>query len=70
MPRQVAFFEKTKVKKISAGGFHTLALTVANQLFIWGAEMFGDMNNLHTPKLIPLPQTESKRPLPDSDQLV
>jgi len=46
------YFEKTKVSKISAGGYHTLALTVKNELFIWGAEMFGDMNNLHTPKLI------------------
>jgi alpha-tubulin suppressor-like RCC1 family protein len=28
-PKQVQFFEKTKISKISAGGFHSLAYTVS-----------------------------------------
>jgi len=56
-PKYVEFFKDQKVSKISAGGYHSLVLTTQNSLYIWGAEVFGDMNNTPLPKLIPLPKS-------------
>ena len=52
------FFKDLKISKISAGGYHSLCLTTNNQLYIWGAEVFGDMNNTPLPKLLTIPKIE------------
>ena len=51
-PKQIEYFKDQKISKISAGGYHSLALTIQNDLYLWGAEVFGDMNNTPVPKLI------------------
>lgn len=54
-PRQIAAFVGKKVSKISAGGFHSVALTTQNELYVWGAGVYGDINNTASPRLVQLP---------------
>ena len=32
-----------QVKKVSAGGYHTLALTEDNELYAWGSGIYGEL---------------------------
>ena len=60
-PTLVSFFEKKKVIKVSAGGFHTLALCEDSELYGWGNGIHGECGNgesvqLNVPKLVKMPK--------------
>ena len=42
------FFEKIGVKDVCAGQFHTLALTVDNELYSWGKGQYGRLGHNNT----------------------
>lgn len=46
-PKKVEFFEKNniKVKKITAGMYHTVALTTTGDLYSWGRGLYGVLGN-------------------------
>ena len=41
-PQQVATMADKYVSQVSAGGFHTLALTNENELYAWGSGTYGE----------------------------
>lgn len=47
MPKKVEFFEKNniKVEKISAGLYHTVALTAEGDIYVWGRGLYGVLGN-------------------------
>lgn len=46
-PKKVDFFEKNniKVKKLSAGLYHTVALTTEGDVYSWGRGLYGVLGN-------------------------
>ena len=45
LPQIVKALQGKKVKKVSAGGFHTLALTADNELYAWGSGTYGELGS-------------------------
>jgi len=48
------------IKKVSAGGYHTLALTEDNEIYAWGSGVYGELgsgnqNSTNTPQLVKMP---------------
>ena len=60
LPQIVKALQGKKVKKVSAGGFHTLALTTDNELYAWGSGTYGELGSgdqasTATPQLVRMP---------------
>lgn len=54
MPKKVEGLASYKIVKISAGGYHTMAVAEDNEIFTFGAGTlgecgYGEFNNIHTP---------------------
>jgi alpha-tubulin suppressor-like RCC1 family protein len=47
MPKKVDYFEKNniKIKWISAGLYHTCALSEDGKLYVWGRGLYGVLGN-------------------------
>jgi RCC1 and BTB domain-containing protein len=56
-PEQIQFFRGKKVKNIACGDYHTMALTLEDELYAWGEGNCGQLgtggkDDVHTPKRI------------------
>jgi len=70
LPQIVRALQGKPVRKVSAGGFHTLALTEDNELYAWGSGTYGELGSgdqasSATPKLVKMPNEATLVP---SDQ--
>lgn len=47
IPKRVEFFDKNNIKisKISAGLYHTVALTTTGDIYTWGRGLYGVLGN-------------------------
>lgn len=56
-PEQIQFFKNKRVRTIACGDYHTMALTVDDELFAWGEGNYGQLGyggkeDSHTPRKI------------------
>lgn len=66
MPEQVLALESCRVTQISAGGYHTVAVTEESEIYAWGSSKFGECGNgqfgvdISQPQLVKLPAEKER----------
>lgn len=60
-PKAVDALSSYRIVKITAGGYHTMAVSDDNEIFCWGTGIhgecgYGDFNHVNTPQRARLPQ--------------
>ena len=64
-PKQIEYFEGVRISKITAGGYHNLALTENQDVFSWGQGVYGECGygefyNINSPHRVKMPNKNQK----------